>query len=273
MSATFLYLGLCKHLLDSSHSIPSWTRLTFSLMTKLSLVTTEPSFGLVLKKMLSAQCLELYIPAISFTLGILDPIKTELLASFQPLTPYTISRVSCARCIHHPIFMPLLIMAVSYHLPAGVRAWLLHVCTFFFSVMIVLTISSPVGSNKTPAQSNSRKRNMNIFGVSKIAPPPVLWYQKNFPPFLDFDQDGKCFFLKFAHVCPTDCYFCLQFSSYLRRIWQAIHVREGRFCFTPISSSLQEDRRPQVCRPSPLCLGHCFFHHECILEDSPSPNS
>ena len=97
----------------------------------LSSATTKPLFGLVLKKMLSAQCLELCIPAISFTLPTSDPIKTELSASFRLLMPYTNSRCSCARCTHLLIFMALLIMAVSYRLPAGVRALLLHVCIFF----------------------------------------------------------------------------------------------------------------------------------------------
>ena len=87
--------------------------------------------------------------------------------------------------------MPLLIMAASYRLLAGVRALLLLVCALLYLHCASLLTSPLVSSNKMPAQSNGRKRNMKLFGVSKVAPPPVLWYQKNFPPFLDFDQDGS----------------------------------------------------------------------------------
>jgi hypothetical protein len=87
--------------------------------------------------------------------------------------------------------MPPLITAVSYRLPAGVRALRLLVCALLSFRGGCLLISPLVSSNKTPAQSSGRKRNMKLFGASKVAPPPVLWYQKNFPPFLDFDQDGS----------------------------------------------------------------------------------
>jgi hypothetical protein len=62
---------------------------------------------------------------------------------------------------------------------------------FSLFLTIILLISYLDESNKTPTQT--RRRNMNIFGASKVAPPPVLWYQKNFPPFLDYDQDGRWF--------------------------------------------------------------------------------
>ena len=127
MSTGFLCLDLCKHLSDSNHSIPSWTHLS-SMLTKSSSVTTKLLSGLALKKMLSGQCLEPYILAISFTLPTSDPITTESSASFQPLMPYTISRCSCTRCTCHLTSMPPLTMAVSYHLPAGMRALLLLVC-------------------------------------------------------------------------------------------------------------------------------------------------
>jgi hypothetical protein len=65
-----------------------------------------------------------------------------------------------------------------------------------------------------------------LFGASKIAPPPVLWYQKNFPPFLDFDQDGS-YAPYVLHMHPTDCSYAPLFSTHLRRYWQAFHVREG----------------------------------------------
>ena len=32
---------------------------------------------------------------------------------------------------------------------------------------------------------------MKAFGPAAAAPPATLWYEKNFPPFIDYDQDGK----------------------------------------------------------------------------------
>lgn len=98
-------------------------------------MTTELSFGRAQKRTLSVQCLEPYIPAISFTPPTLDPITAEPSASFRPLTPYTNIRCSCARCTRRPTFMALLTTAASYLLPPDARASLLHVCAFSLFIL------------------------------------------------------------------------------------------------------------------------------------------
>ncbi|KAF8803154.1 hypothetical protein BYT27DRAFT_7260466 [Phlegmacium glaucopus] len=50
-------------------------------------------------------------------------------------------------------------------------------------------LMSSYGSSQPPVISKGRKRNMKAFGSSAAAPPATLWYEKNFPPFIDYDQD------------------------------------------------------------------------------------
>ncbi|KAF8969130.1 hypothetical protein BDZ97DRAFT_1754747 [Flammula alnicola] len=50
-------------------------------------------------------------------------------------------------------------------------------------------LTSSYGSSQPQVSSVRRKRNMKAFGSSASAPPAALWYEKNFPPFVDYDQD------------------------------------------------------------------------------------
>ncbi|KAF8811493.1 hypothetical protein BYT27DRAFT_7208441 [Phlegmacium glaucopus] len=50
-------------------------------------------------------------------------------------------------------------------------------------------LMSSYGSSQPPVISKGRKQNMKAFGSSAAAPPATLWYEKNFPPFIDYDQD------------------------------------------------------------------------------------
>jgi hypothetical protein len=63
---------------------------------------------------------------------------------------------------------------------------------FLFSLLhiIYLIRSLADGSSQPQATSKGRKRNMKAFGSSAAAPPAALWYEKNFPPFIDYDQDS-----------------------------------------------------------------------------------
>lgn len=36
------------------------------------------------------------------------------------------------------------------------------------------------------------KRNMKAFGSFANAPPAALWFDKQFPPFVNFDQESAC---------------------------------------------------------------------------------
>jgi hypothetical protein len=36
------------------------------------------------------------------------------------------------------------------------------------------------------------KRNMKAFGSCADAPPAALWFDKQFPPFINFDQESLC---------------------------------------------------------------------------------
>jgi hypothetical protein len=47
------------------------------------------------------------------------------------------------------------------------------------------------GSSQPQVSPERRKRNMKIFGSSASAPPATHWYEKNFPPFVNYDQDSK----------------------------------------------------------------------------------
>lgn len=46
-----------------------------------------------------------------------------------------------------------------------------------------------------PSQSavpSTTKRNMKAFGSRTNIPAAAMWFEKQFPPFIDFDQDSKC---------------------------------------------------------------------------------
>jgi hypothetical protein len=45
---------------------------------------------------------------------------------------------------------------------------------------------------------------MRAFGSCANAPPAALWYDKQFPPFINYDQDSTCpCFILFLFVCLT----------------------------------------------------------------------
>ena len=48
------------------------------------------------------------------------------------------------------------------------------------------------GSSQPQFSPERRKRNMKLFGSLATAPPATFWYEKNFPPFVNYDQDSTC---------------------------------------------------------------------------------
>jgi len=50
-------------------------------------------------------------------------------------------------------------------------------------------LTSSYGSSQPTISFGRPKRNMKIFGSSATAPPATHWYEKNFPPFVNYDQE------------------------------------------------------------------------------------
>ena len=88
------------------------------------------------------------------------------------------------------------------HFPADAKASHPLVCLHVVPVLdLLLIIYSTDGS--APRVQNT-KRNMKAFGSRVNAPPAALWYDKQFPPFVDFDQESKCpCFDSFSLICLT----------------------------------------------------------------------
>jgi hypothetical protein len=112
---------------------------------------------------------------------------------------------------------------------------------------------------------HNTKRNMKAFGSSANTPPAALWFEKQFPPFMDFDQDSMCFLLLLCFKVLSDT-FCA--SPYLRCSFPFLHVYKRRFRWPPLLSPLQETWGSEACRSSPQCSGYGFFHHEHLLKHS-----
>ena len=55
-----------------------------------------------------------------------------------------------------------------------------------------------LSDGSTPHIQNA-KRNMKAFGSNANAPPAALWFDKQFPPFINFDQE--------SHKCVFSLYF------------------------------------------------------------------
>ena len=52
----------------------------------------------------------------------------------------------------------------------------------------------------------SAKRNMKAFGSFANAPPAALWFDKQFPPFVNFDQESACSRLFFFSLDLFNCF-------------------------------------------------------------------
>ena len=55
----------------------------------------------------------------------------------------------------------------------------------------------------------SAKRNMKVFGSFANAPPAALWFDKQFPPFVNFDQESACYFLFLLTYLYNNCFFAV----------------------------------------------------------------
>ena len=51
------------------------------------------------------------------------------------------------------------------------------------------------GSSQPQFSPEHRKRNMKLFGSLATAPPATFWYEKNIPPYVNYDQDSTCTWL------------------------------------------------------------------------------
>lgn len=60
--------------------------------------------------------------------------------------------------------------------------------TYCFCFDVLLIFSSTDG----PGPRIQTKRNMRAFGPRANAPPAALWYDKQFPPFINYDQESMC---------------------------------------------------------------------------------
>jgi hypothetical protein len=61
-----------------------------------------------------------------------------------------------------------------------------------FTALDVIMTSSTDG---TATLVQNTKRNMKAFGSCANAPPAALWFDKQFPPFMNFDQESMYSFL------------------------------------------------------------------------------
>ena len=68
----------------------------------------------------------------------------------------------------------------------------------FFSIECINDVFVTDGS--APRIQNT-KRNMKAFGSCANAPPVALWFNKQFPPFVDFDQESECIHIIVVSLC------------------------------------------------------------------------
>ncbi|KAF8148180.1 hypothetical protein B0H34DRAFT_803025 [Crassisporium funariophilum] len=61
--------------------------------------------------------------------------------------------------------------------------------SMFEEPALLREVTSSYGSSQPQVSSVRRKRNIKASGSSASAPPAALWYEKNFPPFVDYNQD------------------------------------------------------------------------------------
>ena len=93
-------------------------------------------------------------------------------------------------------------------------------------------------------RNQNTKRNMKAFGSRADALPAALWFDKQFPPFVDFDQESECNHIRLIYISLTDCFL---FSPDLRRAFSPLRVFERRFRQHSLAASFQETRRSQKC--------------------------
>ena len=79
-------------------------------------------------------------------------------------------------------------MVACSRFPADARAFRPLVCLLVDPVLYALLIIS-FTDGSTPRFQNT-KRNMKAFGSRANAPPAALWYDKQFPPFINYDQES-----------------------------------------------------------------------------------
>ena len=199
----------------------------------------------------------------------------------NPLRYGWVKQDSCtdhnSRCNRLRQLLPLLVEAVWYIRRLWpVRLWLpsyfyqqtwrtyvvlLVICPYWSVIYIWRFID---GSSQPQVSPECRKRNMKLFGSSATAPPATRWYEKNFPPFVNYDQDSMWFYLIVSFLMHI---FILSenISSHIWCQFSTFHVHEGWFCGFAFIPMLQKGRWSKTCRSSPQWPHLCLFLHEHLF--------
>ena len=122
------------------------------------------------------------------------------LRSFPTRRRLLASRASWERSMRATICMGHLNTVACSRFPADARAFPPLVCLLVDPVLYALLIIS-LTDGSTPRIQNT-KRNMKAFGSCANAPAAALWYDKQFPPFINYDQESAwpCFI---CFSCPV----------------------------------------------------------------------
>ena len=151
------------------------------------LAITSTWFGLLPSKTPSSPCLVLWPRVI---LSIRQPLETTDIVQL-PLSPsrrrLLASPASWGKSMRAMTCSGRSTMVACWHSPAGVKAFLLLVRLIFVPFDAFLMMSF-IDTSTTRVQNS--KRNMKAFGSCENAPPAAICFDKQFPPFINFDEES-----------------------------------------------------------------------------------